>query len=157
MSCTWSLYTPKALFSYSRQRYFLTSLILRVVYCQFCKARLAHRPTHRARESEDYLHDKWIPHFVTEVRNKKGEQYPPRSIHLLLAGLQRYMLDKNPGSPKFLNRSESAFRDIHGTCDSVYRDLHSKGIGTEVKHASLITPEEEEKHPKYYKGLCSTI
>ena len=28
---------------YSRQRYSLTSLILRVVYCQFCKARLAHR------------------------------------------------------------------------------------------------------------------
>ena len=27
---------------YSRQRYSLTSLILRVVYCQFCKARLAH-------------------------------------------------------------------------------------------------------------------
>ena len=36
--------------------------------------------------------NKWIPRFVTEVRNKKGEQYPPRSIHLLLAGLQRYML-----------------------------------------------------------------
>ena len=28
---------------YSRQRYSLTSLILRVVYCQVCKARLAHR------------------------------------------------------------------------------------------------------------------
>ena len=56
--------------------------------------------------------NKWIPRFVTEVRNKKGEPYPPRSIHLLLAGLQRYMLDKNPGSPKFLNRSESAFCDI---------------------------------------------
>ena len=27
---------------YSRQCYSLTSLILRVVYCQFCKARLAH-------------------------------------------------------------------------------------------------------------------
>ena len=73
------------------------------------------------------------------------------------------MLNKNPGSPKFLNRSESAFRDIHGTCDSVYRDLHSKGIGTEVKHASLITPEEEEKlwtteilSVKTPKGLCST-
>ena len=39
-----------------------------------------------------------IPRFVTEVRNKKGVPYPPRSIHLLLAGLQRYMLDKNPES-----------------------------------------------------------
>ena len=28
---------------YSRQRYSLTSLIFRVVYCQFCQARLAHR------------------------------------------------------------------------------------------------------------------
>ena len=28
---------------YSIQRYSLTSLILRVVYCQFCKARLVHR------------------------------------------------------------------------------------------------------------------
>ena len=28
---------------YSRQRYSLTSLILKVVYCQFCKARLVHR------------------------------------------------------------------------------------------------------------------
>ena len=58
------------------------------------------------------IHKIWIPRFVTEVRNKKGEPYPPRSIHLLLAGLQRYMFDKNLGSPKFLNRSESAFRDI---------------------------------------------
>ena len=28
--------------------------------------------------------NKWIPRFVTEVRNKKGEQYP-RSIHLLFS------------------------------------------------------------------------
>ena len=55
------------------------------------------------------------------------------------------MLEKNPGSPKFLNKSDPTFRDINRTCDSVYRDLHSKGIGTEVKHASLITPEEEGK------------
>ena len=43
---------------YSRQRYSLTSLILRVVYCQFCKARLAHTQ----RESRDDLHltfDPW--------------------------------------------------------------------------------------------------
>jgi len=34
--------------------------------------------------------NKWIPHFVTEVRNQQGEPYPPRSINLLLSGLQRY-------------------------------------------------------------------
>ncbi len=87
----------------------------------------------------------WISRFVAEVRNKKGERYPPRSIHQILAGLQRYMVDKNPTSPKFLNKAETCFREIRGTCDSVYRDLRSKGIGAEVRHAPLITPEEEEK------------
>ena len=37
---------------YSRHRYSLTSLILRVVYCQFCKARLAH---HHDSQSERVL------------------------------------------------------------------------------------------------------
>ena len=36
--------------------------------------------------------NKWIPRFVTEVRNQKGEPYPPRSINLLLSGLQRYIV-----------------------------------------------------------------
>ena len=40
---------------YSRQRYYLTFLILRVVYCQFCKARLAHRHDTQS-ESGDYSH-----------------------------------------------------------------------------------------------------
>ena len=89
--------------------------------------------------------NKWIPRFATEVRNKKGEQYPPRSIHLLLAGMQRYMLDKNPGSPSFSTEVNLHFVIFMGLVTQFYRDLHSKGIGTEVKHASLITPEEEEK------------
>ena len=42
----------------------------------------------------------WMSRFVAEVRNRKGEPYPPRSIHQLLAGLQCYILDKNPNFPK---------------------------------------------------------
>jgi len=61
--------------------------------------------------------NKWIPHFVTEVRNQKGEPYPPRSIILLLSGLQRHMLEKTPGSPKFLNKSDPTFRGINLTID----------------------------------------
>ena len=75
-----------------------------------------------------------ISRFVAEVRNKRGEPYPPKSIHQLLAGLQRYMLDKNPGAPKFLDKQETCFREIRGTCDTVYRDLRSKGVGAEVHH-----------------------
>ncbi len=52
----------------------------------------------------------WISRLVAEVRNKKGECYPPRSIHQILAGLQSYMVDNNPTSPKFLNKAEMCFR-----------------------------------------------
>ena len=31
----------------------------------------------------------WLCRFVTEVRKKDGTPYPPWSIHLILAGLQR--------------------------------------------------------------------
>ena len=46
MSCTWSAIHTEGVI-YSRQHYSLTSLILRVVYCQFCKARLAHTQSER--------------------------------------------------------------------------------------------------------------
>ena len=55
---------------YSRQRYSLTSLILRVVYCQFCKARLAHRHDTQSEKSGDDLHltfDPWITVRITTV------------------------------------------------------------------------------------------
>ena len=87
----------------------------------------------------------WISRFVAEVQNRKGEPYPPRSIHQLLAGLQRYILDNNPNFPKLLDKQQTCFRDIRGTCDTVYRDLRSQGIGAEVRHAPIITPNEEEK------------
>ena len=77
--------------------------------------------------------------------HKKGEPYPPRSIHQLLAGLQRYTLEKHPNFPKLLDKQQTCFRDLRGTCDTVYRNLRCQGIGAEVRHAPIITPAEEEK------------
>jgi hypothetical protein len=45
----------------------------------------------------------WLPRFINEVRKEDGLPYPPRSIQLLLAGLQRHMLDINHIAPKFLD------------------------------------------------------
>ena len=36
----------------------------------------------------------------------------------------------------------SRFRDIRGTCDTVYR---KQGVGTEVKHAAVISSDEEDR------------
>ena len=55
------------------------------------------------------------------------------------------MLEISPTSPKFLDRSNPVFRDLHRACDTVYRDLHSQGIGATVKRTATFSPEEEEK------------
>ena len=66
------------------------------------------------------------------------------------------MVDNNPAAPTFLDKDELCFRELCGTCDNVYRDLHAKGIGTEVRHAPVITPEEEEAlwMPSVLAMLC---
>ena len=56
----------------------------------------------------------WIPRLVVKVWNKKGEPYPPRTIHQILAGLQRYMLAKNPSAPTFFDKGETYFSEICG-------------------------------------------
>ena len=52
------------------------------------------------------------------------------------------MLEKHP---KLLDKQQTCFRDLRGTCDTVYRNLRCQGIGAEVRHAPIITPAEEEK------------
>ena len=89
--------------------------------------------------------DFWVPRFINEVGRADGDPYPPRTIHQLLAGLQRSMLDHNNCLTKFLDRTNPVFRPIHGACDSVYHSLHCAGIGTSVCHTAIISEEEEAK------------
>ena len=87
----------------------------------------------------------WLSRFVAETRKRDGKQYPPATIHQILAGLQRHILEKHPMVPKILDRSQAVFRDLHQTCDSVYRSLHQEGIGTAVRHAAIFTADEEDR------------
>ncbi len=102
---------------------------------------------------------------MNEVRRQDGYHYPPRSIHQLLSGLQRHMLEVDNMAPKFLDRSKSEFRPIQGACDSVFHKLHSGGIGTSVCHTataeeklwssdvfSCDNPKEMQRTVFYYIG-----
>ena len=53
------------------------------------------------------------------------------------------MLDENPKAVKFLDSSQSCFRDFRRTCDTVYRDLHSQGIGATMRRTAPFTADEE--------------
>ena len=62
----------------------------------------------------------WLSRFVW---NKKGDCYPPKTIQQILAGLQRKALEATPTLPRFLDRKNAIYVDLHKTCDSVYRQL----------------------------------
>lgn len=87
----------------------------------------------------------WLLRFVTEVRKQDGLPYPPKTIHQILAVLQRRMLKNNPDALKFLDRSQTAFLELQRTCDTVYHDLHCQGIGATVRHTPMLSPDEESK------------
>ncbi len=86
----------------------------------------------------------WLCRFVDEIRKQDGSELSPRSIHFILAVLQRKMLDVKPDMPKLFVCGSTVFRDLQRACDSTYRKLRSEGIGTEVMHTPIFTGEEEE-------------
>lgn len=86
-----------------------------------------------------------LSRFVLETRKANGECYPPKTLHQLLCGLLRHMRETNPGCPNFLDKKDSRFKTLHGTMDSQFHHLHSTGIGREVKHARVLTKEDEDR------------
>lgn len=43
-----------------------------------------------------------------------------------------------------MSRKDPAFCDLTGTLQVRYRELRMDGVGAVVKHASIVTPEEED-------------
>ena len=87
---------------------------------------------------------KWLSLFVMEVRKKDGTEYPPATIHLLLCGLQRIMRRQNSHPFDIFAKKDVRFRAFRGTMESVFHNLHCKGVGANSKHVQVISEEEEE-------------
>ena len=54
------------------------------------------------------------------------------------------MRRKNANPFDIFDKRDVRFREFRGTMESVYQDLHSKGVGAVVRHTPIITKEEEE-------------
>ena len=59
--------------------------------------------------------------------------------------MQREVLEHTPDFPKFLDRHNTVYRELHRCCDLVYRQLHSSGVGTVIHHTETFNSEEEDK------------
>ena len=86
---------------------------------------------------------KWLSRFVLETHQESGKPYPATSIYLLLCGLFRISRSKGVLF-NFLDKTDSRFRDLHNTTDSVCSNLHAGGVGAQKKAAHVISAEDED-------------
>ena len=89
------------------------------------------------------LLSKWLTYFVAEARRKDGENYPPKTVYLLLTGLLRHMRSRNVTCPNFLDTSDHRFSTFHNALDNVLRDLRMKGIG-QSRQTEAFSKQDEE-------------
>ena len=78
------------------------------------------------------------------MRKTTGQEYTLRSLYLILSGLQRHMRKLRPLD------TINLFKDIHykllkKVCDSVFKQLHQKGVGIEIKETPVLLKDNEDE------------
>lgn len=85
----------------------------------------------------------WLCRFVVEIRKKNGLEYPPNTLHHVVAGIMRHMR-YNCGRPELDFFKDPSFSDFRASLDAEMKRLQSAGIGSVKKQAEPVTIEEEE-------------
>ena len=83
--------------------------------------------------------------FCKEARKEDGELYIPRSISQLLAGIQQYIRRKTDSGITLLNGKDHVFQPLHRLLDSLFRDLHTQGIGATQRRSSTLSRDDKER------------
>ena len=85
-----------------------------------------------------------LQRFILEARRTDGTKYPAKTLYAILCGLLRHSREVQVDPVNFLNREDSHFKKLHGTCDVVFRKLQQDGIGATKKSAQVIGEAEED-------------
>ena len=83
--------------------------------------------------------------FVKETRKENGEEYTPKSLYLLIAGLQREIRSKKGRASAFNIFSDPQFEPFRNVCEHEFHRLHNKGLETKAKNSETFTIFEENK------------
>ena len=85
----------------------------------------------------------WLQKYILGTHKKNGEQYPPKTLHPLLCGLNRFMKEKKLDLFNIFDHDNSDFKLLYNTCDSYFRELREEGIGSH----STVNQQYESSHP----------
>ena len=106
----------------------------------------------------------WLQRYVLGTRKTSGEKYPPRTLHLLLSGLQRYMREQKERPFHILSEDLPPFRKLATTCDSYYRELREAGVGAATKETEVFNMHDMDKlwgsgvlNPYSPQGLLNAV
>ena len=87
----------------------------------------------------------WLQKYVLGTREKTGEKYPAKSVHLLYCGINHYMKEKKLNAFNILDCESSDFKLLFNANDSYFRELHGDGIGSDSKGTEPVTRDAEDK------------
>ena len=83
-----------------------------------------------------------LSNFIFEVRKKSREEFPPKSQHHIVCGIQCYVRISGRSSIDIFKDSE--FADFRVCLDAEMKRLQKDGHGTKTRKAEPLTSEEEE-------------
>ena len=86
----------------------------------------------------------WLQRFVLEVRKQDGSEYPPRTLYYIACGLLRHLRDENIHDMNFLDEHDHRFAVFRRVLDARMKELLSKGLGTKLRQADPILPDDEK-------------
>ena len=87
----------------------------------------------------------WLSAFVKETRKIDRSEYTPKTLYMLIAGLQREIRLHKQSGQAFNLFSDPQFESLRNVCDHEFRRLHQKGVGTSINHTEALTEDDERK------------
>ena len=99
------------------------------LWCIACNVKFRDQCPERWLEDNENLCG-WLCRFVAETQKSDRGEYIPRSIYLLLAGLQRKIRQANLKESIDMF-TDAAFKEFQNVCDSVFKDSTRKVLEVE--------------------------
>ena len=85
----------------------------------------------------------WLSQFVVEARRENRDPYPARTLSILLVGQNRHCQECDAACRNFTNRKVPHFKQLNRAIQVRSRELCESGVGAVVKHATIITEQDE--------------
>ncbi len=85
-----------------------------------------------------------LPNFVMEARRQDGTPYPPNTLVMLVAGIQRHLRENGQPELSIMSDKDGRFARTRAALDARMKSLTKDGVGTVRKQAEPLTPEQED-------------